>query len=125
MFFVIGIVTGLLGGMGVGGGAALIPLAHWISDIGQHSVQGLNLLAFIPSSTSATAVYAREGRLKAGLLVRFSSCAIAGALLGAWIVTMVEPGLLKKVFGVFLLLTGAWQWIGAERKHWKEKHKTT
>jgi uncharacterized membrane protein YfcA len=119
LYLLIGIISGAVGGMGIGGGAVLIPVINLFSDLNQHSIQGLNLISFIPSSASATFIYFRDKRLKWKLIRIVSISAVAGALLGAWCVTYLESNLLRKLFGGFLFIVGIVQWVSAEKRHKK------
>ena len=47
---IIGFFSGILGGMGVGGGMLLIPAARIFLSASQQSAQSLNLFSFIGSS---------------------------------------------------------------------------
>ena len=52
-FVVAGLVSGVLGGMGMGGGTILIPLLSIFYKIGQHTAQAINLISFIPMAIVA------------------------------------------------------------------------
>ena len=41
---VIGFVSGIISGMGIGGGAILIPALVMLTDLSQQSIQGINLI---------------------------------------------------------------------------------
>ena len=69
LFFLCGIAGGVLGGMGMGGGTALIPLLTVLCGVEQGVAQGVNLLSFLPMSFIALGVHAQNGLLqKQGLL---------------------------------------------------------
>ncbi|MGB9679340.1 MAG: sulfite exporter TauE/SafE family protein, partial [Thermoanaerobacteraceae bacterium] len=44
--FFIGILSGIIGGMGLGGGTILIPALTIFAGIEQHLAQSINLLSF-------------------------------------------------------------------------------
>ena len=46
-FVLAGIVSGVVAGMGMGGGTLLIPVLIIFFNIAQQQAQGINLLAFI------------------------------------------------------------------------------
>jgi len=48
-----GLVAGIVASLGMGGGTILILLLNLFSDIGQHMVQGINLIFFVPTSIVA------------------------------------------------------------------------
>ena len=53
-----GLFSGIIGGMGLGGGAVLIIYLTVFSDVDQLKAQGINLLFFIPIALLAVSVYA-------------------------------------------------------------------
>ena len=50
---VFGFISGIISGMGIGGGVILIPLLAIFTSLGQHEAQGINLLYFLPSAACA------------------------------------------------------------------------
>ena len=52
--FLAGLVSGIVGGMGMGGGTLLIPILTIFLDFAQKSAQGINLLFFIIVSFYST-----------------------------------------------------------------------
>ena len=63
LLILCGFAGGLLGGMGMGGGTALIPLLT-LFGVGQAAAQGVNLLSFLPMAARALAVHAKAGLLR-------------------------------------------------------------
>ena len=49
---VFGFISGILGGMGMGGGTLLIPLLNFL-DIEQQTIQAINLISFLPMACVA------------------------------------------------------------------------
>ena len=95
-----------LSGMGVGGGGLLILYLTLIQKMPQAEAQGINLLFFLCASATAFAVNCQKRTFcfKDTLLL-----AASGALMtlpGALLAMEAEPGLLRKVFGGFLLFSG-------------------
>ncbi len=109
---VAGIFSGVLAGMGLGGGALLIPLLALLG-VQQSAAQMLNLIAFLPGATVALIIHGRAGRLWKPALVRVLLPGLPGAALGAWLSTVIQVDLLRRGFGVFLIALGILQWIGA------------
>ena len=60
-----GFAGGLLGGMGMGGGTALIPLLTLIG-VDQAAAQGVNLVSFLPMAALALTVHAKAGLVRGG-----------------------------------------------------------
>lgn len=53
----IGIISGIVTGMGMGGGSILILILTAFMSVNQHTAQATNLIFFIPTSISAIYVY--------------------------------------------------------------------
>jgi uncharacterized membrane protein YfcA len=121
MFILIGLITGVLSAMGIGGGSLLIPLAGLFSTLNQQALQGLNLISFIPSASTATVLYAKEKRFDIKMVLRFSAAALLGAGGGSLLALAVDSEVLRRIFGAFLLLLGVWQWISGEKRHKQQK----
>ena len=56
----IGILSGIIGGLGMGGGTVLILLLSLFLNIEQHIAQATNLIYFVPTAISAIIVNYRE-----------------------------------------------------------------
>ena len=66
----------------------------------------INLLFFLPTAASALVCHARSGCLDKPVLRSAIPWAVAAAVAGAWIATALDPELLRKPFGGYLLLSG-------------------
>ena len=74
--FLCGVVGGLLGGMGMGGGTALIPLLT-LFGVPQAAAQGVNLLSFLPTAAIALSIHAKNGLIRREGLLLFILPALA------------------------------------------------
>ncbi len=104
LLFFCGIFGGVLGGMGMGGGTLLIPLLTLVCGVEQGVAQGLNLLSFLPMSLLALTVHAGNGLLKREGLLRLCVPAALFSLLGAFFAVLLPSALLKRAFGLFLII---------------------
>ena len=102
----IGFLTGILSGFGIGGGTLLLLWLTMVSHTPQLQAGGINLIYFI-----ACALPALWGHIKNGL-VDFQAvlfCALAGApacAAGALLASQLDASLLRRIFGGFILLIG-------------------
>lgn len=101
-----GILSGLLGAMGMGGGGVLVIWLTLGEGMEQAPAQGINLLLFIPCAIPALLSYSRKKLIDWKILGLCVFTGLAGALLGVWLSALLEPSLLRKIFGVMLLLMG-------------------
>lgn len=108
---VVGVMAGVLGGMGMGGGAILIPLLTVFFKVDQISAQAINLVAFIPMAIVSLIIHVKNKRVeKEGLLwiiLPASACSLSGSLLAL----VVKGSLLKRFFGGFLIALSIMQFF--------------
>ncbi len=99
----IGILSGIVSGTGMGGGTILIFLLSIIMGIEQHVAQATNLIFFIPTSIVAIIVNLKNKNIDLKLGIIISIFGILGAIIGANIAIYMDVKILKKCFGVFLI----------------------
>lgn len=102
----VGAVLGFLAGIGVGGGSLLILWLTLVLNVSPAAARSINLLFFIPSALIACFFRWKQGVLKWKTLLPaiLAGCISAGVL--SWVSCILDTRLLKKAFGVLLLLTG-------------------
>ena len=104
--FLAGTVTGILSGFGVGGGTILLVYMTAFAELDHRLAQGINLLYFIPAALLALPNHIKNGYIEKQILIPAISAGLLCAALAAWIATGLEVSLLRKLFGVFLILIG-------------------
>lgn len=104
--FLCGLGASVISAWGVGGGTLLLLVMTLFLDVDQRTAQGINLLFFLPTALSALLCHARSGYLDKPTLKAAIPWAVAAALIGAWIATNLDVEVLRKPFGVYLLLSG-------------------
>lgn len=100
----IGLVSGIISGTGMGGGTILIFLLSVVMGIDQHVAQATNLIFFIPTSLVAIIVNIKNKNIDLKLAILISIFGILGAIIGANISINTDVQSLKKYFGIFLLI---------------------
>lgn len=103
---VVGTVTGILSGCGVGGGTLLLVYLTAFAGVDQHQAQGINLLYFLPAAALALPSHWKQGYLAKPVLLPAILSGLLFAALAAWISTGLEVEILRKWFGGFLILIG-------------------
>ena len=104
--FLCGLGASVVSAWGVGGGTLLLLVMTLFLGVDQRTAQGINLLFFLPTAASALVCHARSGYLDKPTLKSAVPVAVAAALVGAWISNAVDVEVLRKPFGVYLLLSG-------------------
>lgn len=101
---IIGILSGTFSGIGMGGGTILIFLLSAFLGVEQHIAQATNLIYFVPTSISAILINYKEKNIDLKLAINISKYGIIGAIIGALISTNINVQILKKLFGIFLVI---------------------
>ena len=118
----IGLVSGIVTGTGMGGGTILILLLTLIIGTNQHEAQATNLIFFIPTSISAIIINLKQKIID----LKLSIIIIISGIIGAITSSNLNVKILKKAFGVFLLLISiyeTYQWYITYIKRKKEHNK--
>lgn len=102
----VGTATGVLSGFGVGGGTLLLVYLTAFAGVEQHLAQGINLLYFLPAGLLALPAHLKNGYIEKSVLVPAIGAGLVCAALAAWTATALDVSLLRKCFGVFLIVVG-------------------
>lgn len=102
----IGIITGIISGFGVGGGTLLMIFMTAFAGIEQTTAQGINLLYFIPTSASSLYSHIKNKFVDWQAVIPAAICGSLVTVLAAIFATGIDTGLLKKLFGGFLIIVG-------------------
>ena len=101
-----GLFSGIIGGMGLGGGAVLIIYLTVFKNVEQLRAQGINLLFFIPIATLAVIIYAFKKQIKWKVTLPLALGGVLGAVGGFFLTDFIGGNLTAKLFGGFLILLG-------------------
>jgi len=119
----IGIISGIVSGTGMGGGTILIFFLTFMLGIDQHVAQATNLIFFIPTSIVAIVVNFRNKNIDLKLAIIITIFGILGAIIGANISIHVDVKILKKCFGIFLAIIAINEIYSITKKYKKSKKK--
>ncbi len=98
------VISGLISGLGMGGGTILIFLLTTFSGVSQHVAQGANLIFFIPTCITSIFINIKNKNIDIKLSKSVIISGMIGAIIGAKISFIINAKKLKKYFGIFLLL---------------------
>ena len=104
-----GLFSGIISGMGIGGGTILIPALSMFSDVNQHIAQGVNLLFFIPTAVVALFVHKKNGNLEVKTAIPLMLWGLIGASAGSFLAISLKAEVLKRFFGIFLFIMGGYE----------------
>jgi len=115
----IGILAGIISGMGIGGGAILIPALTIFFGQSQHAAQNINLIYFIPTAIIAIFAHSKNNLIEKQVLPKIILGGILGAVAGSIIALNLRSDTLKQIFAVFLLIAGVAEFFKKEQKCYK------
>ncbi len=126
----IGLISGFVSGMGMGGGTILILCLSMFIGIEQHIAQATNLVFFIPTSIIAIITNIKQKYIDFKVAIPVIISGILGAIIGAIYSNKTDVKSLKKYFGIFLALIAIWEiyslvkkYIFQKKTHNKERKK--
>ena len=102
----IGILAGILSGLvGVGGGIIMVPLLVLLLGFSQHQAQGTSLAVLVvPVTAIAVFNYYKAGYIDWRYAAIIAVFFVIGGFFGSKIAMGIDQKMLKKIFGIILLL---------------------
>ncbi|MCR3761623.1 TSUP family transporter [Clostridium felsineum] len=108
IYTIIGIVAGILSGLfGIGGGIVIIPALVTFAGFSQIKAQGTSLIAMLPPvGILAFMQYYKKGNtsIYAGIVICVAM--VIAARFGGQLANVLPTSVLKKAFGVFIIIVG-------------------
>ncbi len=102
----IGALTGVLSGFGIGGGTLLILWLTLVSDLTQPQAGGINLLYFIFCALPALWGHVKNKLIEKKAVLWCTLSGVPACIAGAILASQIDVTLLRRLFGVFLLFIG-------------------
>ncbi|KGG81149.1 permease [Caloranaerobacter azorensis H53214] len=109
ILFIIGFFSGIISGLGIGGGTILIPGLIFFTTLSQHKAQGINLLVFIPTAITALFIHFYNKNILLKIAFPIIITGLIGALIGSMIAVNINSEMLKKFFAIFLFFMGIYE----------------
>ena len=82
ILFLIGLASGIVSGMGMGGGTILIPALIFLAGVPQHLAQSVNLSVFFPASICALWIHTKNKHVRYKLALKIIVVVWLDPLLG-------------------------------------------
>jgi uncharacterized membrane protein YfcA len=111
---IIGVLAGVLSGLiGVGGGLIMIPLMIAVLGFSQHEAQGTSLAVLaVPVTFLAAYNYYSEGYINWKFAIIIAIGFVVGGFFGSKLAISINQAMLKKIFGVILLIASFKMFFG-------------
>ena len=98
-----GILSGVIGGMGMGGGTILIPVLTLFLSVSQKTAQAINLIAFLPMAMVTLIIHAKNGYLKLKKVWWIALGSAVSGVAGSFVASFISGKILRIILGVFLI----------------------
>ena len=107
-FFIIlvGVVSGVFAGMGMGGGTFLVPLLSIIFGIEQIICQSTNVICFLVLAVVCTVIYTKDKLINFWVVLCVSVPSVFVSFLCTVLALKVESKTLRIIFASFIILIG-------------------
>lgn len=107
LYLLLGLVTGIFSGLiGIGGAIIIIPSLVLLFGLSQHTAQGTTLALMVPPiGLLAAWTYYKQGFVDFKIAGLICLGFFFGGLVGAKFATEIPDDILRKVFGVILLVS--------------------
>lgn len=102
----VGSILGFLSGLGTGGGSLLILWLTLVLGMEPAAAREINLLFFLPAAAVSCLFRWKQGVLQWKQVLPGILAGCAAAFLGTRLSKVLDTELLKKAFGILLLVTG-------------------
>lgn len=116
----IGIISGIVGGLGMGGGTVLILFLSVFLGIEQHIAQSTNVIFFVPTAIASIIVNLKNKNINFKFAIPICFWGIIGAFIGAYISMKMDVSILRRSFGIFLIFIAIYQtyeYIKYKKRH--------
>ena len=94
--FLVGLLTGVLSGFGIGGGSLLILYLTGVAGVNQYVAGGINLLYFLFCAPAALISHIKNRLIDTKTVIWCTAAGILTSLLAAWVAGMIEVTLLRR-----------------------------
>ncbi len=118
-----GFVSGIIGGMGMGGGTLLIPVLTIFLSFEQKTAQAINLLVFVPMAIASLIIHIKNKLVDFRVGIPIILSGIVFSIGGSILASRLNNDLLRRIFGGFLLVVGVYQIIQTILSLKKKKEK--
>ena len=116
LILLVSVLSGIISGMGIGGGTVLIPALIILFNISQHVAQGVNLISFIPTASVAVITHIKNRNILGKLSILLISGGLLGAVIGSILASSISSPVLRKLFGIFLFIMGIYEITSKSKK---------
>lgn len=111
LYILFGFLSGILGGLGMGGGTLLIPLLSIFLNVDQKLCQGLNLLSFLVMALFSLIIHFKNEYIALNGLWPIVLSGLIFTVIGALLAGKLPSEILRIAFGIFLCLLAILEFV--------------
>lgn len=112
-FTIITVISGILAGMGVGGGSIFILLSTIFNILELKEAKMYNLIMFIVAGIFATIFNIKNKNIDMKNLKKIMPLTLIGSIVGIFIIKHTDENLVKNLFYVFMMVIGVYEIISS------------
>ena len=113
----IGILTGIISGWGIGGGSLLVLYLTTIADLSQRQAGGINLLYYIGCAPIALIGHIRNKQVDVTTALWCTLGGIATAIPVSLLTGHMDSTLLRRMFGILAIYVAIREWRYSHTTH--------
>ena len=103
---IIGVTIGLCNGLfGSGGGTVAVPVMEKFLGLDEHKSHATAIAIILPLTIVSAVIYIYKGFFNFNLAWQTSLGGVAGGVIGAFLLKKIPSSLLRKIFGVFIIIS--------------------
>ena len=115
-YILAGFVSGIFGGLGMGGGTLLIPILTIFLGFDQKLSQGINLMSFLVMAIFSIYIHYRNGYIVTKNIFWIILFGVIFSVAGAILMSFLPSKILKMVFGGFLCVLAVVEFVKVLKK---------
>ena len=104
--FFIGLIMGVISGFGVGGGSIFMVYLTTFAGYEHLVAGGINLVYYLFSATPALISHIKNRLVNIKAMIYCSISGVIFSVIGALLANAINTDILRKFFGVFLVIVG-------------------
>lgn len=121
---IIALFSGIIAGMGIGGGSIFILLSTIFEVFSHKEAQGYNLIMFIVVGISATIFNLKKKSIDKDYFKKLILPVCIGSIGGIMLVKVLDENLLRVTFYIFMLFIGSYEIITSLKNMIAAKNKS-
>ena len=121
----VAFIIAILSGLGIGSGGLFLIWLSSVMGVDPLTARGMNLLFFVFSASAALVINIKDKRILPKDLILPTIPALLGALVGLRIGGAMNAELLRRIFGIILVFSGARAFVGKRNARKKSKSLAT